>query len=82
MNRYNERITDAGKYALAMAGIFSIFLVLILLIINRFINNYIAVLKSLDECDILKLKEYNDVQLSLNKYTVLLFLEKNTLHIF
>ena len=81
-SRYNERITDAGKYALAMAGIFSIFLALILLIINRFINNYIAVLKSLDECDILKLKEYNDVQLSLNKYTVPFIFEKNTLHIF
>lgn len=81
-SRYNERITDAGKYALAMAGIFSIFLALILLIINRFINNYITVLKSLDECDILKLKEYNDVQLSLNKYTVPFIFEKNTLHIF
>ncbi|OPC54992.1 hypothetical protein DSC47_10470 [Elizabethkingia miricola] len=81
-SRYNERITDAGKYALAMAGIFSIFLALILLIINRFINNYIAVLNSLDECDILKLKEYNDVQLSLNKYTVPFIFEKNTLHIF
>ncbi len=81
-SRYNKRITDAGKYALVMAGIFSIFLTLALIIINRFINNYIRVLKSLDECDILKLKEYNDVQLSLNKYTVPFIFEKNTLHIF
>ncbi|MCT3698958.1 hypothetical protein HZQ90_08780 [Elizabethkingia anophelis] len=81
-SQYNKRITDAGKYALVMAGIFSIFLALVLIIINRFINNYIRVLKSLDECDILKLKEYNDVQLSLNKYTVPFIFEKNTLHIF
>lgn len=81
-SRYNERITDARKYALVMAGIFCIFLALVLLIINRFINNYIRILKSLDECDILKLKEYNDVQLSLNKYTVPFIFEKNTLHIF
>ena len=59
-----------------MAGIFSIFLALALIIINRFINNYIRILKSLDECDILKLKEYNDVQLSLNKYTVPFILRK------
>ncbi|CAI9678784.1 hypothetical protein HZP65_15565 [Elizabethkingia anophelis] len=81
-SQYNKRITDAGKYALVMAGIFSIFLALALIIINRFINNYIRILKSLDECDILKLKEYNDVQLSLNKYTVPFIFEKNTLHIF
>ncbi|CAM3668807.1 hypothetical protein ELOC111193_15865 [Elizabethkingia occulta] len=81
-SRYNERMLDAGKYALAMAGIFSIFLAAVLFIVNRFINNYISVLNSLDEGDILKLKDYNDVQLSLSKYTVPFIFQKNTLHIF
>lgn len=81
-SRYNERMLDAGNYALAMAGIFSIFLAAVLFIVNRFINNYISVLNSLDEGDILKLKDYNDVQLSLSKYTVPFIFQKNTLHIF
>ena len=81
-SRYNERISDAGKYALAMAGIFSIFLAAVLFIINRFINNYISVLNSLDESDILKLKDYNDIQLSISKYTVPFIFQKNILHIF
>lgn len=81
-SRYNERMLDAGKYALAMAGIFSIFLAAVLFIINRFINNYISVLNSLDEGDILKLKDYNDIQRPLSKYTVPFIFQKNTLHIF
>ena len=81
-SRYNERMLDAGKYTLAMAGIFSIFLAAVLFIINRFINSYISVLNSLDKGDILKLKDYNDIQLPLSKYTVPFIFQKNTLHIF
>ncbi|AQX83954.1 hypothetical protein I6H88_13380 [Elizabethkingia bruuniana] len=81
-SRYNERISDAGKYALVMAGIFSLFLAAALFIINRFINSYISILNSLDEGDISKLKEYNDIQLPLSKYTVPFIFQKNTLHIF
>jgi hypothetical protein len=80
-SRYNERISDAGKYALVMAGIFSIFLAAALFIINRFINSYISILNSLDEVISLKLK--NTMTYSyLSKYTVPFIFQKNTLHIF
>lgn len=80
--RYNERIEDAVKYTLAMTGFLAITIVPLAFLLNRFLESYIPVLKSLDNDDIKKLKKYNESQTLMSKYHIPFIFQKDTLHIF
>lgn len=80
--RYNERIEDAVKYALAMTGLLAVMILPLAFLLNRFLESYVPVLKSLDSNDIKKLKEYNESQTFINKYHISFIFQKDMLHIF
>lgn len=80
--KYNERIEDAVKYTLAMTGFLFIAIIPLAFLLNRFLESYVPVLKSLDNDDIKKLKKYNESQTLMNKYHIPFIFQKDTLHIF
>lgn len=80
--RYNERIEDAMRYALAIMGLIAVMVIPLGIWVNRFLDSYIPVLKSLDDNDIVKLRGYNESQIFLKKYHISFIFQKDILHIF
>lgn len=81
ITRYRERMQSAIYYSILMLIVLGCCMGAIYYIIHLFFNRYIPILQTLNNCDIERLKAYNDLYSPLHRYNLPIIFSKNTMYI-